>query len=145
MWSFFSQYLMFFLLYSVHVSIKLDVKGVNIMFRSYSGLSGLLILLVFLFLFIMVIFSIGGFLLGTPVGLAILGVLVLRHLFLRNLRIRAQQGNPQQPSGMSWRQQSSGWQDDQSEEDGGPGSVTESGIDRSEYSSAEDVNFKELQ
>lgn len=111
------------------------------MYQSYTGVLGFLILLAVIFVGFSLVFSVGGFLLGTPLGLVILGVLVLRSFLRRSQRIKAQEAYRQPTwSQEEGQEQSSGFNETFNQHNHDESSV----VDRTEYASAEDVNFKEI-
>lgn len=127
------------------------------MYQSYSGFTGLLIILTIVFVVFWLIFAAGSFLLGTPIGLAILALLIVRHYWRKSQYLKAM------------HQAEAEWQQTNTGSNFGPfgasgsynaGETAESGkrsaeqytetagdagVDRSEYSAAEDVNFKEIE
>ena len=128
------------------------------MYQSYSGLTGLLILAAIVIFTFWIIFAAGSFLLGTPVGLALLTLLIVRHYWRRHQLQKAMDQAETQ-----WRQTS----ETPGQEFGAFGgfgsdnaadaaksrarySETETGemgfdsVDRTEYSAAEDVKNREI-
>lgn len=125
------------------------------MYYSSSGLTGFLVLLAILFIVVSLIFAAGSFLLGTPIGLAILGLLIIRHYWRRHQLQKAMaqaESQWQQASGAGYGQgrmhygpfsQSSA--SGPSEYDADPlAEADEAVVDRSEYSAAEDVSYREI-
>jgi hypothetical protein len=106
------------------------------MYRSYSGLPGFLILMAIVLFIFWIMFTIGGFLLGTPVGLVILTYLVVRHFWRRNLMMKAMA-----QADAEWKQSMSAGFDPGLHDTTTDESI---GIDRGEYSEAEDVHYKEI-
>lgn len=128
------------------------------MYQSYSGFTGLLIILTIVFVVFWLIFAAGSFLLGTPIGLAILAMLIVRHYWRKSQYLKAMQ-----QAEAEWKQTTGGTgagfgpfgtsggfsagEDGQTasrQTDSSGESVTHDGVDRSEYSAAEDVNYKEI-
>jgi predicted lipid-binding transport protein (Tim44 family) len=73
--------------------------------RIYQSSTGGLWIGILLFIFILMSFlAIGGFLLGTPIGLAILTLLVIRHFYKRHQRKKYQEqyGSAFSGQGFSW-------------------------------------------
>jgi hypothetical protein len=126
------------------------------MYQSYSGFTGLLIILAIVFVVFWLIFAAGSFLLGTPIGLAILVMLIVRHYWRRSQYLKAMhqaEAEWQQTSGSSgfgpfgasggYNAGETGPEGKQyTDQSGNP--IGEDGVDRSEYSAAEDVHFKEI-
>ena len=126
------------------------------MYQSYSGFTGLLIILTIVFVVFWLIFAAGSFLLGTPIGLAILAMLIVRHYWRRSQYLKAmhqaeaewQQANGSSSFGPfgtsgSYNASASGESGKQSAEQYAE-PAGDTGVDRSEYSAAEDVHFKEI-
>jgi len=126
------------------------------MYQSYSGFTGLLIILAIVFIVFSLIFAAGSFLLGTPIGLAILAVMIVRHFWRRSQYLKAVH-----QAEAEWRQTAgstgfgpfgagggysageTGQTGTQYTDSSGESLGTDS-VDRSEYSAAEDVHFKEI-
>ncbi|SCZ77072.1 hypothetical protein [Acidaminobacter hydrogenoformans] len=126
------------------------------MYQSYSGLTGLLILIAVVIFTFWIIFAAGSFLLGTPIGLAILTLLIARHYWRRHQLQKAMyqaQAQWQQTPGGSGSGFGSfgGFENDGAGNDARPHSeyaeeeTHEAGVDRTEYSAAEDVQYKEVE
>lgn len=125
------------------------------MYYSSSGLTGFLVLLAILFIVISLIFAAGSFLLGTPIGLAILGLLVIRHYWRRHQLQKAMaqaESQWQQHGGSGYGQGRVHYGPFGQSAAAGPSgadaaSEAESDdavVDRSEYSAAEDVSYREI-
>ncbi|MDK9709685.1 hypothetical protein [Acidaminobacter sp.] len=126
------------------------------MYQSYSGFTGLLIILTIVFVVFWLIFAAGSFLLGTPIGLAILALLIVRHYWRRSQYLKAMhqaEAEWQQANGSSSFGPFGASGSYNASETGEPGKrsaeqhaepTVGTGVDRSEYSAAEDVHFKEI-
>lgn len=126
------------------------------MYQSYSGFTGLLILIAVVIFAFWIIFAAGSFLLGTPIGLAILTLLIARHYWrrhqLQKAMYQAEAQWQQTPGGTGSgfgpfggfgtddtgnnSRTHSGYAEDETHE---------AGVDRTEYSAAEDVHYKEVE
>jgi hypothetical protein len=128
------------------------------MYQSYSGFTGLLILAAIVIFTFWIIFAAGSFLLGTPVGLALLTLLIVRHYWRRHQlqkamnQAEAQWQQTSERSGQGYgsfggfgaenaadaAKSRSRYMETDTGESGFDG------VDRTEYSAAEDVQYKEL-
>jgi hypothetical protein len=133
-------------------------KGVKTMYHSYSGFTGLLIILTIVFVIFWLIFAAGSFLLGTPIGLAILAMLIVRHFWRRSQYLKAmhqaeadwQQTTGNAGAGFGPFGAGGGYsagefgQTGSKSADSDREAMVHDGVDRSEYSAAEDVHYKEI-
>lgn len=126
------------------------------MYQSYSGFTGLLIILTIVFVVFWLIFAAGSFLLGTPIGLAILAFLIVRHYWRKSQYLKAMhqaEAEWQQTTGSTdfgafgasggYNAGETG-QTGKQNTDQNRNPAGDDGVDRSEYGAAEDVHFKEI-